>query len=217
MNWLNFQELNIVRDLTARLLSQPCYKTRKVNKEMFKLYLLDDRQTYRFRAGVHCVSSKAVTLGNLEIFYNDKFEPLHNSHKDAHLYYLRYNDLCEDIEPGMYIEFDAEIGEIKIHDEDVFIYDNDYDENDYMEDYGEDVLCKYSIIEALINTIWTFQKSCLLNGEAAFLHRFLRDVYGEGIMKVLVNPSNIKILGESELTEFETHTQTLRLFRVRAV
>ena len=73
MNWLNFQELNIVRDLTARLLSQPCYKTRKVNKEMFKLYLLDDRQTYRFRAGVHCVSSKAVTLGNLEIFYNDKF------------------------------------------------------------------------------------------------------------------------------------------------
>ena len=182
---------------------------------MQKLYLLDDSETYRFRAGVHCVTGKAITLGSLEIFLNGKFEPFYVNHNDAHLYYLQCNDSCEDIESGMYIEFNAEIGEIKIHDRDIVDYNDGYDEDDYMEDHGEDVLSEYPIIETIINNVWAFQKRCLFNGEAVYLHRFLRDVYGEGIIRVLENPSDIKVLDDNiELKEFETHTQTLRLFRV---
>jgi len=42
-------------------------------------------------------------------------------------------------------------------------YDDGYDEDDYMEDYGEDILSEYSIIETIINNVWAFQKRCLFN------------------------------------------------------
>ena len=182
---------------------------------MIGLYFIDDTQTYTFRAKVYGITEKSTTLGDLEILWDGEFAPFKDGDDNKYLYYMCNNDLCKDIDTGMYIEFTAEIGQMKLHEEDIFPFDN-CNIDDYIKWYGEDILSEYSVIENIINDVMRFQTDCMHNREALYLHILLSDVYREGVIRVFTNPTEVKILGTSEIEELETHALKKRLFFVQA-
>lgn len=218
MNWLSYQELDIVRDLIARLPSGSLEvrKNQKGKLKMLGLYYINEGYTYTFRANVYGVTDKSITLGDVETLYDGEFVPFKDGDDNKYLYYMRNNDLCKDIDTGMYIEFKTEIDEMKLNDEDIIGYDSWWHSiEDYREYSGEDILSEYSIIENIINEVRKFGDKCMFNGEAIHLHQLLRDVYTNNVIRVLANPSEIKILGTSELEDFETHSITKYLYMVK--
>ena len=171
---------------------------------MIGLYCIGENQEYTFRAKVYGITEKSITLGDLEILWEGEFEPFKDGDDNKYLYYMRNNDLSKNIDTGMFIEFTAEIGQMKLHEEDIFPFDN-YNIDDYIEEYEEDILSEYSVIENIIKDVMRFQKNCMYNNEAFYLHQLLCDVYGHGVIRVLSNTSEIKIVGASEIKELETH------------
>lgn len=189
MNWLSYQELDIVRDLIARLPSGSleARKNQKGKLKMLGLYYINEGYTYTFRANVCGITNRALTLCDLEILTDGKFVPINKAYEAV--YYLCINDLCANVVVGADIEFNAEIGEMELNYYDVL---TDYDNID--EDEANNLLSEFSVIENILSIVRDMYTGCYYIGSELELHRLLFDVYKYNVVRVLANPSKVKVI-----------------------